>query len=346
MSVFSPDSIQSVSALSKDWKSLIRKWEEQFELHCFEKPKNADKMKRGAWYARYKSSHAAVELLREKNPPLHLKVDFQRRREEAKQLVQKFLEAPHGRGSKETAEELARGAKVLIREWEAAFELCFELDVSRLVKQDFVGDLYKSYNDAKGAGKRIGEMEDKFEAFRESWKGGGLAAATVYSLRGDGRNFEGVAKEMERIASGAKGCITEWQQEFEARAKRDMASVDKRTREDWFALYAEAKDKLKLLAAAKKVIKELDTDSKNLLRATDVKKSHLVKFKAEWKKHIKEWEKTFLLEQRRPPETKAKLAIKQWYLRYKQLGERGLELDREALERMQEGGAGGENEWD
>jgi len=326
--VFSSVSVGKIEALCGSWKTLLKAWETVFEINEFRKPSSDDKRKRQDWYVKYKTSHAAYELLREKNPPLKLESSFQKKREEVISACEELLKGCWGDGMKERIETGAKRVKDLIKQWEAAFGYCFELPVSNLVKKDFVGDLYGVYNDLKEAKKSIGALEDKFEEFEKAWLGG-LKNCSVYSVEGGG-------EELLSVSSGVKELVKAWQDEFEMRTGRGMTSDDKRARTKWYSLYSDSKHKQKYLAAAKKKLKELEKGSKALLRmeVKEVRKGDVVRCKGEWKKKIKEWEQCFLLEQKRGAESEDKLIIKGWYVRYKQLSELGLQMDRIALETM------------
>jgi hypothetical protein len=265
---------------------------------------------------------------------LSLPSSFNETKQDLLSRCSEFLSFPWIDGTKYTVELLSKDVKDLIKQWETAFTHCFNLPVSNLIKKDFIGDLYESYNKIRAAKKNINSQEDAFSTLSDSWAA--IKHCSIYSVIEHSK--DGAATPVEAVSSNLRKLIKDWQDDFTKRNPgKEMTSEEKRGRASWYTLYAATRDKNKSLSASKKALKDLDKESKSLLRldAQDIKKSQLVKLKGSWKKHIKEWEKAFLLEQKKAPDNESKLIIKQWYLRYKTLSEKGLELDKLAMERME-----------
>lgn len=119
-------------------------------------------------------------MLKARNPPLGLDSKFEKYRAEAISKVEELHKSPYVDGSLESASELGKEVKGLIKDWELAWLSCFGgKAVADIVKKDFLGDLYHAYNEAKGVKGKIQKIEDKWKKMAEAWEA--VKGATAYS---------------------------------------------------------------------------------------------------------------------------------------------------------------------
>ncbi len=322
ISIFSKDSIEAVEELSKSWKALLKKWEQSFTANKFRTPDKGDKMERMNWYRRYKKCHAAVELLKQRNPPVGLSATFNAELEALVAKVDAFWDSSWGDDAVTKVGDLVSEIKGLIKGWEGAFMSCFGMEsVSNKVKKDFEGDMYELYNRLKGVREKVTSFDERSKE---------ITGQFAHAM---GKKDEGA---LESIGKDFKELIKDWLEEFNERTGREMTSDDKRARTEWYNMYKEVKVESKSILQKKKATKKLSRDTKELLRtdARSIKKSELLKLKSSWKKIIRDWVNAFLLKEGRPPNSEDKLQIKSYYVYYKALGEKGLEMDKIALENM------------
>ncbi|GMH87633.1 hypothetical protein TrVE_jg2637 [Triparma verrucosa] len=327
--------LKKVDNLGDAWKLLLKHWESKYKENVFRKPTKEDKNEKKEWYELYKRSRKNYELLEARLPfggGMTLKWA-----EGMEALVKRWGVLKRdvwGDGVAVDFEEVGGEVKEGIRVFENAWEKTFggeEISVEE--KKEFEGVFYEVYSDIKEAKKVVKHWSDKAANLEKKW--GEFKLSTIYSEVIE----KGVEKKVAKIEAGWKALIRDWVDKWKARVGeegKEMTSELKRERVGWYTKYGEARSKLKELKQGKKDLEHTVKETKEALGGgAQLSKSKVVKLKTKWKKHIRAWEKQWIVQNNGVKSREADKAggdVEKWFGFYKKLGELDIEMNRKALE--------------
>lgn len=216
-------------------------------------------------------------------------------------------------------------------QFESAWEESFGRSLTLKEKKERE-EWYRMYRELKKGRDLLRKWERQGEKLVKKWNDGGLDSCCVYSS--DGR----VTELCSEIGAEWKALIKGWIDEYKSRTgKDDVSSDDKRGRKVWYEKYSESRTKIKEIEAGIKSLEKLEKKTEKLLRRGGGR-SDLLKAKTAWKGHIKKWENQFVIENGAKATSDDKEMIEEWYLTYKQVGEKLVDLEAEMLREQEWGG--------
>ncbi|GMH71581.1 hypothetical protein TL16_g05692 [Triparma laevis f. inornata] len=320
--VFGKKFLKRVDELGDAWKMLIKHWESKFKENVFRKPTKEDKKEKMEWYELYKRSRSNYELLGARLPfGGGMTLKFGAKMEKLGEGVLEKLVGELKEGIRVFRKRSGRkpfgGGAIGIEE-----------------KKEFEGVWYECYGEIKEAKKVAKHWSDKAANLEKKWDE--VKLCTVYSEIIE----KGVEKKIAKVEAGWKALIRDWMDKWKARVGEEegeeMTGDMKRERVGWYTKYGEAKSKLKELKAGRKDLDHAVKETKEALGGEgELSKSKVVKFKTKWNKHIRAWEKQWIVQNNGKKPTDADKAggeVEKWFGFYKKLGEMGIEMDRKALE--------------